>query len=465
VKVLHVVYSFPPDSPGGTEIYVAQLCRDLGRLETDTERAGATRIASVVAAPASAEAAYEWDGIAVRRFSCAPGEQSLDELYGGGDAAAAASFARLLDRERPDLLHQHALSPACSTLLMRAARARAIPVVFTYHTPAVSCQRGTLLQFGREVCSGVIGQVPCASCVLDSRGLNLIAQAIAAAVPVDIGRSVGARGLSGGVWTAIRMTSLLERRALQLRELFDTVDRFVALSPWVSALLTANGVAPARITCSPHGVPPAVTTHTIERSDARPPRRSSAALRLVYVGRLDPAKGAELVVRAVRHLRGIPVELDLFGTVQDETDERAANALRAMAESDGRIRVLPAVSHSDVRSVMEAYDAVVVPSQIVETGPLVVLEAFAAGVPVIGSALGGIADKVRHEVNGLLVAPPDSQKAWLETLGRCALDLDRLARLRSGIGRPRSSVAVAADMAALYDDVLRVGEAREAVHG
>ena len=55
------------------------------------------------------------------------------------------------------------------------------------------------------------------------------------------------------------------------------------------------------------------------------------------------------------------------------------------------------------------YDALLVPSVCLETGPLVVLEAFAAGVPVIGSRLGGIAEMVQDGMDGLLFEAGNSK--------------------------------------------------------
>jgi len=145
VKVLHVPYSFPPDPPGGTEIYVDALCRVLAP----------HGIESAVAAPAASNDAYDVDGLRVRRFACSDDAVSLDALYGGGDPIATASFAGVLDDERPDIVHLHAISPACSIDLVTMARQRGMRVVVTYHTPAISCQRGTMLKMGAEQCSGV----------------------------------------------------------------------------------------------------------------------------------------------------------------------------------------------------------------------------------------------------------------------------------------------------------------------
>jgi len=83
----------------------------------------------------------------------------------------------------------------------------------------------------------------------------------------------------------------------------------------------------------------------------------------------------------------------------------------------------------------------------------VVLEAFAAGVPVLGSRLGGIAELVREDVDGILVEPA-SVAAWTAALRTLATEPDRLARLRTGIRPPRTMTTVAAEMAALYRRLL-----------
>jgi glycosyltransferase involved in cell wall biosynthesis len=432
LKVLHVPYSFPPDPPGGTEIYVDGLCRVLT----------AHGIESVVAAPAGAQDSYEIDGIPVRRFACSDEALSLDALYGGGDPIATVAFTRVLDEERPDILHMHAISPACSIDLVMAARERAIPVVVTYHTPAISCQRGTMLKMGAEQCSGVLGVEPCTECVLDDLGVNPVMRHMVSAVPSDLGRAIGRQGWSGGVWTAMRMTALMERRIADAKRLFEAADLFVSLTPWVTRLLAANDVPSERIVYSPHG--------TAGGHIARGARSQGDAIRLIHLGRLDPVKGTALLLRALAAAPELPLMLDIFGIVQGTANAGLVDTLRSLADADPRVTLRPSIAHDRVQAALSEYDAVVVPSQWAETGPLVVLEAFAARIPVIGSALGGIADKIDHERNGLLVSPFHSEAAWTATLARVTSRLDLLPRLREGVVAPRSMVEVGCEMRDAY---------------
>ena len=119
---------------------------------------------------------------------------------------------------------------------------------------------------------------------------------------------------------------------------------------------------------------------------------------------------------------------------------------------DPRIRLLPAIPNEKVVETLAHYDVLAVPSQITETGPLVVLEAFAAGIPVIGSDIGGIAERVVHDGNGLLVAPSD-RRSWTAALRRLAADPWLLRRLSRGITPPPRMQDVAVTMESLYREM------------
>lgn len=81
-------------------------------------------------------------------------------------------------------------------------------------------------------------------------------------------------------------------------------------------------------------------------------------------------------------------------------------------------------------------------------------EAFATGVPVIGSNLGGIAELVQHEVNGLLVEP-SSPAAWSQAIGRLVQDRDLLRQLRDGIGPCQTMETVANQMLSIYSAAIK----------
>src|SRR5213593_4177401 len=156
MKVLHVPYTYYPDPVGGTEVYVEALSRQLRRLG----------FAVSIAAPSMRDDAYEHGGIRVRRYGTSASPSALKDLYGEGDEAAAHRFNDILATERPDILHLHAFTRGVSLRLVRVAKTMRVPVVFTYHTPTVTCQRGTMMKWGTETCDGLMNLV-CSRCAVD----------------------------------------------------------------------------------------------------------------------------------------------------------------------------------------------------------------------------------------------------------------------------------------------------------
>src|SRR5260370_18252368 len=118
--------------------------------------------------------------------------------------------------------------------------------------------------WGSEICDGVVDTRKCSGCALRGRGLNRIASQFAGTMPPSAGRALGRAGLSGGMWTALRMTELVEARQAAFRSLVAEVDHVVALCQWVKDLLVSNGVSEERITVSRQGIAyePAAVRHS-----------------------------------------------------------------------------------------------------------------------------------------------------------------------------------------------------------
>ena len=431
MKVLHVVYSFPPDPPGGTERYVEALCGALQGRGID----------GVIAAPAAQESSYDWSGVPVRRFAVDP-RPRVDTVY-GVDVTAVESFARVLASEQPDVLHQHAVTAACSHELIARAHARGIPAVFTYHTPAVTCLRGTLLHNGLDTCDGRLDVERCAPCSLDGLGVNPLVVRALDGVPATIGQFASRLNLAGGMFTALRMRELVAKRHEVAQQVLERADVIVSFTAWTTSLLRVNGVPDGKIVESAHGI-------DYEPGLPRVDRRRLDRIRMAHLGRVDPVKGTRILVEAMRGVGTATVSLDVFGVIQNEDGQRLFAELKTLAQGDARIRFLPAVPPAEVIPRLADYDLVAVPSQWMETGPLVVLEAFAAGVPVIGSDIGGICEKVRDGVDGMLVRPYHSAAAWTSAIRACAADPETIPRLRSRIRPPRTMASVADDMARIY---------------
>ena len=117
MKVLHLPFTYYPNPVGGTETYVAALIEQMRRQGAD----------GIVAAPGAEPATYSVQGTVVHRLAVAGERLTLRELYSEGDARVAEQFARVMDQERPDLVHMHAFTSAVSLQLVRIAKGRDLP--------------------------------------------------------------------------------------------------------------------------------------------------------------------------------------------------------------------------------------------------------------------------------------------------------------------------------------------------
>ncbi len=408
-------------------MYVANLAKDLKAIGVN----------ALVAAPAAVTTSYRFDGIEVHRFAVED-PKDISELYGAGNPLAADQFAKILDTESPDLVHLHAVTAGVSLRTVRVAKARGIPVAFTYHTPTVTCQRGTLLHRGKRICDGEIKVARCAGCVLNDLGVPMPFDAAVGTLPPAIGRIIGKLGLQGGIWTALRLTELLSIRRESFQAMMEEVDHVIAVCDWVQHVLVRNGVPANKLSLSRQGV-------NFDRGSSTTTISDTEIIKIAFLGRLDPTKGVHVLLEAMAAIPDAKIRLDIFGISQGRSDY--SMRLRALAGDDPRIAFHDPIAQHDVIDALQAYDFLAVPSQWMETGPLVALEAFAAGVPVIGWDMGGVRELVRHDVDGLLVRVADT---WAGTLQRICDEPKLRARLKAGIRAPKKSSVVANEMFAIY---------------
>jgi len=434
VSVLHVPFTYFPDPIGGTEIYVEGLVNSLSKCG----------LRSVIAAPGVDESNYMWNGFAVHRFHRSDALDLVDQ-YGLGDRKASASFGRLLDQIAPDVVHLHARTPAISVWIVEETRQRGIPTVFTYHTPTVTCMRGTLMYMGKTLCDGRLNAGRCTACSLQGHGLPGLAAQLAASLPGRFS-SVASLGARGRLRTALQMRMLTRETHNAVRRFLETVDHIVVIADWAADLLERNGVDPVKITMSR----PAVTVPVSPVSPLPPSR--SGRLQVAFLGRLHPDKGLHVLLHAMALIPDAPIQLDIYCMIDPGSDTKYLQLLRDLSARDSRVAWLTPISGEPV-STLQHYDLLAVPSLCFEAGPLVVLEAFAAGIPVVGSALGGIAELVTPDVDAVLVAP-GVVSAWAHSFKVLAEAPELVDKLRSGVRPPRTMAEVGQDMCAIYRNLI-----------
>jgi glycosyltransferase involved in cell wall biosynthesis len=170
---------------------------------------------------------------------------------------------------------------------------------------------------------------------------------------------------------------------------------------------------------------------------ARSRPAGDGTLRIGFTGQIAPHKGVHLLVEAFRRLRpgGRATELHIYGGLEARPDY--VRRLRQIAGGDPRIHFHGRFENSRASEILAELDLAVVPSIWYENSPLAIMEAHAAGTPVVTAALGGMAELVRDGVDGLHFQPADATDLARQ-LQRLIDEPALLHQLRSGVVMPRS---------------------------
>lgn len=415
MRVVHLVHQYLPEYVGGTELYTQAVARGL------TTRGHDVAVVYRCSRDGSGHADRDDAGVLVRAAwdgTVTPRSRFLATFR---PSPLTATFVNLLDVLRPDLVHvQHLMGLPLA--LPRALIERRIPYVVTLHDYWWVCANAQLLtNYDATVCDGPRACFNCARCAL-------------------------ARSGAGRLWPAVPpLAGLLAWRNVQLRAVLRHAAAIVAPSAFVRqwyGRALSHGEAAQRITVIPHGIEPPDTDETPGVDLHQGPRR------VVYIGGLSWQKGVHVVVEAFQGLEGA-TELWIAG---DETaDPGYVQHLRELASP--HVRFLGKLRRAAVWKTLAQADVVVVPSLWYETFSLIVREAFAAGVPVVVSDLGALAEAVRDGVDGLRV-PPGDVAAWRAALRRLSSSPGLRAELRSNIRPPVALEEHIARIEALYGDVV-----------
>ena len=264
-------------------------------------------------------------------------------------------LARVIDDFRPDVLHLHNIYHQLSPSVLAAARAAGVPCVLTMHDYKLACPSYQLLDRGR----------PCQACV------------------------------TGGPLQAAR------RRCKD-----GSLSRSAPARRRVLAAPAVRRVRPGAALRQPERVPgrrdaprgrlpgPAAGGQPLRRPDRRRGKQTPGG-GVVFAGRLSPEKGVDVLIEAAAALPdGVGVDVAGDGPARPELEALAAR------RAPGRVRFHGRLDKPRLHELIRSAAVVAVPSRWHENQPMAVLEAFACGVPVVATDLGGLPELVEPEVDG-----------------------------------------------------------------
>jgi glycosyltransferase involved in cell wall biosynthesis len=415
MRVLHLCHNHPDLQPGGTEVLARGLFREL------RDRHG---VAGLFLAAVTGAHRPRRPGTLLQSV----GDGAADEMLvwlghfdrfalAQPDTYGLASLAPLVESVDPDIVHFHHLlffgAEAVDLVRRSAPRAR---LVFTAHDFFPICpQEGQLFTTDGRLCRGPSLDA-CQRCFPGRPADDFV------------------------------------MRDLQMRDLMGDFDRILLPSAFARGRYLAAGWPADRLVLMPNGVP---------ETAAHPPRASEASdgrrNRFGFFGHINRYKGSTVLLEASRLLseEGVPHRVSLHGGTAYQPDAflERFNADLAAAPA---CRHHGAYTAPDLPALMAGIDWVVMPSVWWENAPLVILEAFRHGRPVICGNIGGMAEMVRDGVDGLH-APVGDAAGLAATLRRAAETPGRWKRLTSGIRPPNTIAQVAERHLSLYQELLGQG--------
>jgi glycosyltransferase involved in cell wall biosynthesis len=444
MRILLASSFFPPTHTAGTEKRTLGYALELLRLGHDVQ---------VVCAGKWDEGDRYWNGysdeiyqdIPIRKihlnWRLAPNPNAY--LY--RNPLIAEKLQTWLQDWQPDIVH----ITSCYTLtasIIQATNNLGLPTVLTLTDYWFICPKHTLLRSDNTLCDGRTTNQECLDCMLSGnrtyRRLGRLLNSRAGGAALEwVSRNSGLSNLRGLRGMALDMGD----RKRYLKKMIGIPDAVVAPSSKLKETIKSCGVSrQIRVIHSGHDLS---WLTTAEDSD------SNNCIRFGYIGQITPIKGLHILLGAfTADMFDGQATVSIFGNYKNGS----AYSEHIIDSSKGREKFITfhgGFPHEQLGKVLSEIDILIVPSIWHENNPRVIQEAFASKTPVIASNVGGIAEFVNHEVNGLLFER-SSEEELSRQMYRIINEPDLLHRLRTGISPVKEIKTEVEELLLIYQELI-----------
>jgi len=340
MKVVKVIHGFPPDYMAGSEVYSYHLVKEL--INQDIETYVFTRVENEF------DDNYKiynekFENIEIQRVN-KPKRDYLyeDKFY---DDEMDKIFKNYLESVKPDIVHFGHLSHL-STNLIRITKEFNIPIVYTIHDFWLFCVKGQMINQDGVICANpsVKNCTECSSYVVNEKEVK--------------------------------------ETLKHMKEIIDLIDVFISPSHTLKDFFINQGVARDKIKYLKYGF------NTKKIIYNKKVFTKNSKINFGFMGRIIPTKGIKVLVDTFKKLPN--EQLSIYGSI---------GVQKRFLETENII-FKGAYNNNNINEVLNDIDVLIVPSIWYENAPLVIQEAFLAGIGVITSDIGGMAELVKDKVNG-----------------------------------------------------------------
>jgi glycosyltransferase involved in cell wall biosynthesis len=306
-----------------------------------------------------------------------------------GSRRSYVELSELIGREKPDIAHVHNIFPLISASAYDACADLGLPLVQTVHNYRLTCAVAIHFRDG-SVCDQCRPGATFSALVHECYRGSRLATAAVLGMQRQVWRRIFARGL---------------------------VRRFLALNQFAADRLTQAGIESNRVVIRPNFISIDRFSHSV----AHHPQQSHARY-AVFVGRLSIEKGLMTLLDAWRTVGQLELVVVGDGPLRERAQAYAS-------EHRLRVRFIGSLPRDQALQLVSRATLQIVPSQWFEGMPLVILEAWALGVPVVAARIGGIAELLGDDERGVGFTPGDSRELSAR-ISQLTSDLQRLEELR-----------------------------------
>lgn len=448
MKIIHCLNHFLPQHIAGTEMYVYALVKEMNSSAFD----------NLVIIPnygAENNKEYIYENIRVVQY----GEPSIvdrDLQMGKRKPDGLAVFIDLVKKEKAEVVHFHELAGSNGITLhhVKAAKDAGCEVVITFHLANYSCKTGTLFYKNEVACDGIINLKKCSLCCYHVNGLSDTKSSFLYSMANVLHRlNVDTTEVKSKIGTALGYPFIIEKLRNDLHLLAEYCDKIIVLSKWYYDILARNGIRKDKIVFIKQGL---INSEVYFNKDTI----TRLPLTIIFVGRISHFKGVKMLIAAMKNLDAEKIYLDIYG---DSGDKEYMDDCKKDSAAMNNISWKGMLSPGNVVSTMHQYDFLCLPSTFSEMSPLVIQEAFAAGIPVLASNVYGNVEQITEGLNGWLFRFKDSVHL-AEKLSYLIENLSLVEEARKHLPVPVLFGDIASQHAILYAEVIESQQVKNDRH-
>lgn len=404
MNIVLATYNYYPFAWGGSEVYVhglAKYLQNLGHTVCVIASIPQTEInqKNCINTPNFQAVEYVYDGVNVLGVSI-KNEATID-IYRKFNEKWVLDWAEIIAKshlltQKIDILHYNGHTSVVSAAIAKAVLKTysSCKIFASYHTP-ISCPNGKLLFFNKTQCNVTPNVNICTACFIKSQKdlPDMTTKTLATLLPSKQLLNILPKSMLNKIPTSLQVKKLVAESLLSFEYLDNVVHQWFVMSNYIKEVIEKQGVKTEKILMLRHGIHASFLEKTTDKEE----RKQSL---FVYAGRFEKLKGFVTLLKAWLQLPDNQnnKQLHIIGEMQSHNS--IINSLIEQAKKRKDITFVGKKTPQEIKEILQETTCMIIPSECMEIGPLVLHEAIACGANVLVSNAGGTRELAEYYKTG-----------------------------------------------------------------